>query len=78
MRIGKRLLCRGNRPVLLTVDSRSAAPCWPRPSWAEASGAVTAWELWLGIVISISRYFLGLGVSAVPLLSSTIHFRLEN
>lgn len=78
MLIGKRLLCPGNRPVLLIVDLGNAAPCWPRPYWAEALGAVTAWASWLEIVTSISRYFLGLGVSAVPLLSLTIHFRLEN
>lgn len=78
MRIEKRLLCPGNRPVLLIVDSGNAAPCWPRPYWAEASDAVIAWASWLGIVTSISRYFLGLGGSAVQLLSLTIHSRLEN
>lgn len=78
MRIEKRLLCPGNQLVLLMVDSGNAAPCWPRLYWAEASSAVTAWASWLGIVTSISRYSLELVVSAVPSLSSTIHFRLEN
>lgn len=78
MRIEKQLLCPGNQFVLLIVDSGNAAPCWPRLYWAEASSAVTAWASWLGIVTSISRYSLELGVSAVPSLSLTIHFRLEN
>lgn len=78
MRIEKRLLCPGSQLVLPIVDLGNAAPCWPRLYWAEASSAVTAWASWLGTVTSTSRCSLVLGVSAVPSLSLTTHFRLEN